>query len=457
MKRNLLKKVFAVAVTGAAIIVVLFLIVRYSDSVPEADTNIQVSAILEDNSCLMCHTTDAKEPFYASMPIIGEQVVSDIQTGVRAFNMDGMIDAIVNDGRLSEVDVAKIENVTAKGRMPLEKFTALHWGSHVNSKEKDIILKWVADVRANNYATNSVAKQFANEPVQPIVEDLPVNPLKADLGNRLFHDTRLSDDNTLSCSSCHGLNTAGVDNKRFSEGVLGQFGDINAPTVYNAALNFIQFWDGRAADLSEQAGGPPVNPVEMGAHSWDDICAKLNNDKVLVAEFSSLYGEPVITQAMVTNAIAEFEKTLLTPDNRFDSYLKGDVTALNEQEKRGYDRFKYYDCHTCHVGQNLGGQSFEYMGHVNDYFAVRGDVAKADNGRFNVTAAECDKNKFKTPGLRNIALTAPYFHDGTVETVNEAVEKMMIFQTYHEVAGSDVDDIVAFLNTLTSEKLEQNK
>ena len=186
------------------------------------------------------------------------------------------------------------------------------------------------------------------------------------MGFDLYHDTRLSGDNTISCATCHGLATAGVDRKQYSEGIDGQFGGVNAPTVYNSALNILQFWDGRAADLKEQAAGPPLNPVEMGSHSFDEISAKLAEDKELSKRFLEVYPEG-FNQSTITDAIAEFEKTLLTP-SRFDKYLMGDKTALTAEEVAGYELFKENKCATCHTGVNLGGQSFEYMGIKDNYF-----------------------------------------------------------------------------------------
>ena len=241
----------------------------------------------------------------------------------------------------------------------------------------------------------------------------------------LYHDTRLSADNSISCASCHGLNTGGVDNKRYSEGVGGQFGGVNAPTVYNAAYNFVQFWDGRANTLAEQAAGPPLNPVEMACHSFDEIIAKLQQDVNFTKAFTEVYPEGYAEKSR-TNDIEEFEKTLLTPNSRFDRYLKGEKSAINDTELSGYELFKKYDCATCHVGETLGGQSYELMGVKRDYFADRGlEMTEEDNGRFKQTKADRDKHRFKVPGLRNIALTAPYFHDGSMKTMKDAVKKIL--------------------------------
>lgn len=219
------------------------------------------------------------------------------------------------------------------------------------------------------YTDITVAPEFANEPIRPIADSIAVDVRKVVLGNLLYHDTRLSADNTVSCASCHGLDTGGVDNKQYSEGVGGQFGGVNAPTVYNAAYNFVQFWDGRAETLAEQAAGPPLNPVEMACESFDQIIDKLAEDKDFVSAFNEVYADG-LSEKNITDAIQEFEKTLLTPNSRFDRYLKGQKDAITENEIAGYELFKKYDCATCHVGEILGGKSYELIGVQHDYLPI---------------------------------------------------------------------------------------
>ena len=194
-----------------------------------------------------------------------------------------------------------------------------------------------------------------------------------------------------------------------------------------------------------------MNPVEMACQSWDEIIDKLKQDKELTAEFLAVYPDGYSGDNL-TDAIAEFEKTLLTPDSRFDLYLKGDSSALTAQEIRGYELFKSNDCATCHVGANLGGQSYELMGLKADYFADRGlAMTEEDNGRYKETGTARDRHRFKTPGLRNIALTAPYLHDGTARTLEETVDVMTKYQVGRSLPAAERDDIVAFLKTLTGE------
>ncbi len=313
-------------------------------------------------------------------------------------------------------------------------------------------LSWVKSQRAAFYPNQLAHAQWSNETIRPVQDSVPVDMRKVILGNLLFHGVRLSADNTVSCSSCHGLNTGGVDNKLFSEGVGGQFGGVNAPSVYNAHYNFVQFWDGRAATLADQAAGPPLNPVEMACKSFDEICEKLNADAAIFSKaFKEVYPDG-FNQANITDAIQEFERTLLTPNSRFDKYLKGDNEALTAEELAGYDLFKKYNCATCHVGENMGGQSYELLGIKHDYFADRGtELTIEDNGRFKETKDERDRHRFKVPGLRNVALTAPYFHDGTQATLEDAVIAMAKYEVGVDLSTQEVAQMVSFLRTLTGE------
>ena len=403
-------------------------------------------AIFEDGGCISCHSAEPKLPFYASFPVMGDVVVADSQAGYQMFDIEPLLSALKSGEKLSEVDVAKVERVALNGTMPLAKYYLVHWGSQVTEAKGAIVAAWAENWRAEYYNDG-----LGGEPIRPIAESVEYDAAKAELGRKLYHDTRLSVDNTVSCASCHSLSTAGVDNKQYSEGVGGQLGGVNAPTVYNAVYNFVQFWDGRAATLALQAAGPPLNPVEMGYESFDQIVAKLSKDKAFTREFKKVYPDGW-SEANITDAIAQFERTLLTPNSRFDKYLKGDASAITAEELEGYNLFKKYNCATCHVGANLGGQSYELMGQYADYFAARGtEMTAEDNGRFKQTSIERDRHRFKVPGLRNVALTYPYFHDGTEPELKEAVCKMGTYQVGVEIPDADEDKIVAFLHTLTGE------
>lgn len=292
----------------------------------------------------------------------------------------------------------------------------------------------------------------AAEPLQPLPENLALNNDKVALGNRLFHDTRLSGNNTVSCSTCHSLSTGGTDHAPVSTGIDGKQGEIRAPTVYNSAYNFRQFWNGRAATLQEQAQGPVVNPVEMGA-AWPDVVKKLKMDPEYVSSFKKIYHQD-ITKDNIADAIAEFERSLSTP-SRFDDYLSGHANAITSQEKQGYALFKSYGCVACHNGVNVGGGMYQKMGLVKDYFKDRAlPVKPADLGVYQVTNLEKDKHVFKVPGLRNVALRAPYFHDGTAKSLDDAIFKMGKYQLGRDIPEQDRKDIAAFLKSLTGKTLD---
>ena len=442
-------KLLILALVLAVVVVAVY---RISNRPPSAEytPEARVAAILVQGGCLDCHTQDAEYPFYADFPIVGKIVRQDIDSGFRAFDIAPLYEALVAGQLPRPVDVAKVEKVALDKRMPEPKYYLVHWGSQMTDAKRDIIVEWVRKYRAEYYA-DGVEGERAGEPVRPIAEPTNIDARKALLGYALYHDARLSVDNTVSCASCHGLSTAGVDNKQYSEGVEGQKGGVNAPTTYNAVYNFVQFWDGRAGTLAEQAAGPPLNPVEMASTSFDEIVAKLEKDRAFAAAFEAVYPDG-LNQTNITNAIEEFERTLVTPNSAFDKWLKGDDTALTEEELRGYELFKKYDCATCHVGANLGGESYELMGLRRHYFAERGlPLTEEDNGRYKQTMEERDRHRFKVPGLRNVELTWPYYHDGTRATLSEAVADMAIYQSGVELTEDENAAIVAFLRTLTGE------
>ena len=286
-------------------------------------------------------------------------------------------------------------------------------------------------------------------PIQPLPNTVAVNMEKVLLGRSLYHDTILSGDGTVSCATCHMLDHGGAEPRKTSTGIGGQVGPINSPTVLNSGYNFVQFWDGRAKDLQEQAAGPVENPIEMGA-KWENVVKRLKKNKEYTESFAKLY-EDGVTKDNVTDAIAEYEKSLITP-SRFDKYLLGDETAITDDEKKGYATFREVGCTACHTGIIVGGTMFQKMGLVNDYFADRGTpITDADLGRYNVTKNPADKHFFKVPTLRNVELTPPYLHDGSRETLEETVQVMGKYQLGRDLSEEQVGSIVAFLKSLTGE------
>ena len=288
-----------------------------------------------------------------------------------------------------------------------------------------------------------------SEPIQPLPQKIDLDPEKVALGRDLFFDPRLSKDSSLSCGSCHDLELGGADGKAMSRGMGGQMGEINTPTVFNSGFNFVQFWDGRADSLNSQMAGPINNPAELGA-SWQGVINQLRKDDGYAERFEKLYGSD-ITQTAIQDAIATYERSLITPNARFDRYLNGNANAITKQEKEGYALFKSLGCAACHQGRNVGGNMFQKFGVMHDYFEQRGNVTKADYGRFNVTGREEDRHVFKVPSLRNIELTGPYFHDASVDTLEGAVDIMAFYQLGRQISEADRSRIVAFLKTLTGE------
>jgi cytochrome c peroxidase len=285
------------------------------------------------------------------------------------------------------------------------------------------------------------------EPISPLPRTIELDFRKVELGRQLFHEKRLSADSSIACASCHNVRENGADNNARSAGVGAALGDVNTPTVFNSGFSFRQFWDGRAESLEDQIEGPIHHPAEM-ATDWPQVLDKLQADSSYASAFSSIYGTKVESRA-VKDAIATFERSLITPDSRFDRYLRGHSNALTAEEKDGYRLFKDSGCSSCHQGIMVGGNMFEKFGIVRNYFADRGNVTKADWGRFNVTGAEQDRYAFKVPSLRNVARTSPYFHDGSAQTLEEAVSVMSRYQLGRELTVTELQRIVQFLETLT--------
>ncbi|MFW9267561.1 c-type cytochrome [Pseudomonas sp. D2-30] len=288
-----------------------------------------------------------------------------------------------------------------------------------------------------------------DEPLKPLPPAPALDPKRVQLGQRLFNDPRLSVNNTLSCASCHRLDKGGADDKALSLGFDGKPVEVNTPTVFNASLNFHQFWDGRVDTLEEQVHIVVTSPGEMGSN-WETVVKRIAGDTGYARDFADAYPDGV-TQPNIQGALADYERTLRTPNSRFDKYLLGDTDILTPREKFGYQRFKEYGCIACHQGVNIGGNMFQKFGVMGDYIQDRGNPTRADEGRFNVTGDEADRQVFKVPSLRNVAVTAPYFHGGSAQTLEQAVKVMFKYQLGREPQKNDTELIVEFLKTLTGE------
>ena len=294
--------------------------------------------------------------------------------------------------------------------------------------------------------TLAASAALAEELIQPIKPVQNINLAQVELGKKLYFDPRLSKSGFISCNSCHNLSMGGTDNLKTSIGHNWQRGPINSPTVLNSSLNVAQFWDGRAADLKAQAGGPIANPGEM-AFTHTLAIDVLESIPEYVNEFKLVFDKDKIDIDQVTQAIAEFEKTLVTPNSRFDQWLMGNKDALTADELAGYTLFKQAGCTACHNGPAVGGNSFQKMGVVKPY------ETKSDaEGLSAVTGKDADRFKFKVPTLRNVEMTYPYFHDGEAETLTEAVDVMGKLQLGKEFSKEENAQIVAFLKTLTGDQ-----
>jgi len=401
--------------------------------------------------CVMCHCENPALPYYAKLPFASSLIGSHIRTGTAIFDLEKLVAA----GGRDEVALARLEQSIDLATMPILPFMLAHWNGALSTAEKADLLAWVRQVRAASFSSGRAAPAFAAEPVQPLPERWtePLSEKKVALGDRLYNDKRLSGDDTLSCVSCHDLAKGGTDQAKFSTGVRKQVGGINAPTVLNSAFNVLQFWDGRAKDLADQAAGPPLNPIEMDGN-WPQITGKLAKDAELTAMYREVYGAGDWTAANIQNAIAEFEKTLLTPGSALDRHLMGDAAALTTDEAEGYRLFRRHSCATCHAGESMGGQSFEKPVDPAAFYAALGRMpGKDDVGRFGVTKLEADRFQVKVPNLRNIALTFPYLHDGSKTELREVVRLMhdhfVPRLNRQALSDTDIDRIVAMLKKTT--------
>lgn len=325
-------------------------------------------------------------------------------------------------------------------------FSACNSGTQ--SKEKD---QAISNYQENQKQMQNLQASFKALPAVAENPENPITPAKIELGKALYYDTRLSKTGNNSCNSCHNLATFGVDNLATSKGDAGKFGERNSPTVLNAAFHSFQFWDGRAKDVEEQAGMPILNPVEMAIPSKDFLVKKLSGIKEYQDMFAAAFPneKASLTYENLQKAIAAFERTLVTPAP-FDKYLNGDMSALTQEQVDGLKTFMEVGCTTCHNGASLGGNTFQKFGVSADYRTILKPKVN-DEGKKKATKAESDKDMFKVPGLRNITKTAPYFHDGSVKDLSEAVKIMASLQLNKNLTEAQTTSIVKFLESLTGE------
>lgn len=292
----------------------------------------------------------------------------------------------------------------------------------------------------------------------PAPADNPTTPAKVELGKMLFMDPRFSSTGTVSCNSCHNVMEGGDDSRSTSMGVHGKIGGRNAPTVWNSAFHSTQFWDGRAPLLEDQAKGPVANPIEMGMKDVDTAMDRVRNIPGYKPAFEKAFGKDSMTVDNAAKAVAAFERTLITPNSAYDKFVKGDRSALTTQQQRGMEKFSSLGCVACHSGPAFNGQQanssegvyFKFPTFTENKYTKKYNLAD-DKGRAEVTGKEADTNHFRVQTLRNITDTAPYFHNGAVNDLHEAVRIMAKTQLDHDLNEADTDDIVSFLESLTGE------
>ena len=449
-----MRKLFELTGIIMAIILVMVIIYHLVNTIPPegASKESQAIAIFEDASCITCHQKKSNPSFHSDFPLLGNIAENERKRGYRMFDMEDTWDKMKKGEAISEAHLAKIEMETViLETMPPAKYYLLHWGTSITQTKQSILENWIKYHREKFYSDGLSAGQLKHEPVRPIPTPPTINKIKAKLGEKLFYDKRLSSNNTISCASCHNLKIGGANNKQYPESISKRLGGINTPTIYNVYFNSIQSWSGDTVGLVEYLEKHLLNPDILGNESFAGIIKKLQNNDDISSSFNKLYDDS-ITKYAITDAIAEFEKTLLTPNSDFDKYIKGDKHAINKTQILGYELFKSYKCAICHAGINLGGQTRELMGRHKNYFEDRGwELTKEDMGYFNHTADEHDRHRFRVPGLRNVELTKPYFHDGSQQTLHNAVKTMSIYQSNRKISEEDTKAIVAFLETLTGE------
>lgn len=404
---------------------------------PSDDAEFKLVSDTMVKKCADCHSSDmAPRPVYFNFPIAHPIIESDLKKAKSNFVLSR--EKLSGASKFTSNELFALSQAMAKNNMPPARYIALYWDAALSEKEQRAFVSYIK-------------KQSANFDLRPIPQENFFQPDKAKvaLGERLFSDKRLSGSGKMSCANCHSLESAGCDQKAFSVSDSMKETDCNTPTVFNAAYNFAQNWNAGAKNLKEHVQAHIVNERILNAQ-WATILTRLSQDQQFLTDFSGAYADG-LSMANVADAIAAFEQTLLSPESRFDSYLKGDASALTKEEKSGLELFKKHNCVSCHLGPSLGGQSVEKFGIQKDYF-VGGAVDEPDNwGRFNVSRIAKDKFKFKVPNLRNIELSGPYFHDGSAKTLRDAVHVMSEFQIDKKLSDNEEILVCKFLRTLTGE------
>lgn len=419
----------------------------------------QMEIIVEQGGCMICHAGWDKERLGTQWPIIGKLTDKDASRGMRYSNMSLAMVQLYDNTPINQSVLHKLQRVVLNRSMPPFSFTLTHWKSPLTKGKQEIFLRWIYGRMNRDFGIPYPATHAQFQPIRPVPDTLIIDPGKAALGELLYHDTRLSSDQTLSCASCHNTETGETDNQRFSIGIFNQPCETTTLTTYNAIFHTFFSWDGASSTPEELLDMHFKDPVKMQSDTLERVIELLKADKALQGLFTQAYPGTGLTDSTLTDALVEYLKTLITPDSPFDRYLKGNEDAITRSAKKGYDLFKKYGCATCHNGVAAGGTSMEYAGIANSFFPNREDLRLEDMGHYKVTGNPLDMHRFKVPGLRNIEFTYPYFHNAITDNLRVAVSAMAYHQKNIRLTDKEKDRIVAFLKTLTGEHpdLSQNK
>ena len=438
-------------ITGTLIILIGlgFFIARVINVAPSNKLSVQeqVVTIVEEGGCFVCH---GGPDFYPNInvPVFGHMIEKKAEKGVRYANAFSVLMHLNNDEAVDESIPIKMQKVISERSMPPLSYSIIHWKSAIIKDKQKILLHWLYDHLSTEHDWPVPTKERTFEPIIPVPDSLPANLSKVNLGRILFNDPRLSADSTVSCATCHKLDQGGADNMNFSLGAFAQPGRYSTTTIFNAAFQQFFFWDGRVSSLALQSALMLTDPVIMGNESFEEITDRLEADPDFTSLFTATYTEGFSAEN-ITDALAEYHKVLITPDAPFDQFLKGDGEAISPDAKKGYDLFKKIGCASCHNGVAIGGNSLEYMGLSNKFFPSRDKVQLPDLGRYRVTGLQEDIYKFKVPGLRNVALTYPYFHNSSAPDLETAVKTMAFYQRDKTLTLKEIREVVSFLRTLT--------
>ncbi len=438
-------------ITGTAIILVGlgFFVSRVINIVPSAELSKeeQIITILEQGGCFVCHGG----PDYCThinWPVFGAIISKNAEKGIRFANATSILEHFNDSRPIDQTLLIKSQKVVSERSMPPMSFRIIHWKSGITKDKQKIFLRWIYELMATDHGWPLPAKDRPFEPIMPLPDSLPADFAKVNLGRILYHDPRLSADSTVSCATCHNPGSAGVDNLDYSVGAYGQPGMFSTLTTYNAVFHPFFSWEGNASTLALQSAMTLVDPVIMGNESFEPVIDRLMADVPFTLLFTETYPDG-LNADNITDALAQYHKVLITPDAPFDKYLQGDSEAIGPDAKKGYQLFKRLGCASCHNSIGVGGNSFEYMGLSNNFFSIRDRIRLPDLGRYRITARPEDIHKFKVPGLRNIELTHPYFHNASAPDLETAVEAMAYHQRDKLINKDKVHQIVSFLRTLT--------